>query len=479
MVFSSALFLFIFLPLVLLAYYLVRPAWRNTVLLAFSLIFYAWGEGLFVMLMLASIGFNYGIARWILHSALPRRKCLLALGVTGNLLALFAFKYATFILNNIVLLVSGGNPESLTDLPTIHLPIGISFFTFQAMSFLIDVYRSTVAGTPRFLDCALYICLFPQLIAGPIVRYHHVARQIRHRTIDSARFATGVQRFILGLAKKVLMADTAGLVADHIFDLTPATLTPGLSWLAVLAYSLQIYFDFSGYSDMAIGLGQMFGFQFQENFNYPYVSRSIREFWRRWHISLSTWFRDYLYIPLGGSRGSTARTLINLWIVFVLCGLWHGAAWNFLIWGMLHGVYLILERTAWGRWQARLWRPLQHVYTLLLVAISWVFFRSETLAGAWTHLKAMFFISSSSVLPVKVLFVTEPARLAILGLGCILCMPIGRSLHHGIQSIRAQAVTWQRQLIIMAYYGTLLVLFIVSISSMASNTYTPFIYFRF
>ncbi|HPQ42459.1 MAG TPA: MBOAT family O-acyltransferase, partial [bacterium] len=310
MVFSSPVFLFVFLPLVLLVYALARPAWRNAVLLFFSLMFYAWGETVYVVLMLGSIGFNYLLGRRIraLGDDILRRR-LVAAGVAGNLILLGIFKYAGFFMEIIrdIWVRAGGAPF---DIPGIHLPIGISFFTFQAMSYLIDIYRRVEGGTTRFVDCALYISLFPQLIAGPIVRYHQIAGQIRFRTHGIERFARGIERFITGLAKKIILADSAGYIADKIFEVPVAGVTSSMAWLGLIAYTLQIYFDFSGYSDMAIGLGRFFGFELPENFNYPYVSRSIREFWRRWHISLSTWFRDYLYLPLGGNRISPARTYL-------------------------------------------------------------------------------------------------------------------------------------------------------------------------
>jgi len=477
MVFSSAVFIFAFLPLVLAVYYLARPSWRNYILLAFSLFFYAWGETVYVLLMLGSIGFNFTIARSIRQTKPANtRKKLLGAGLAGNLLLLGFFKYAVFAGKVIVDLLSlGGN--QVWEIPDIHLPIGISFFTFQAMSYLVDVYRGTVKGALRIADCALYISLFPQLIAGPIVRYHQIAEQIKSRVVTSRYFSTGVQKFIIGLAKKVLLADSAGLVADTIFKLPVEQLTTSMAWLAVSAYTLQIYFDFSGYSDMAIGLGRLFGFKFEENFNYPYLSRSIKEFWRRWHISLSTWFRDYLYIPLGGCKKGRGRTYFNLWVVFVLCGLWHGAGWNFIVWGVLHGVYLVLERLGLERLLNRIWRPLQHLYTLVLVMIGWVIFRTESLGDAWIYLKTLVTFKSDLAIPANILFLYDPGRLVFMFISILFCFPIGKWFKAYLQ--KSSEHNRMPVYIECFYYVFLLAIFVVSLAGIASNTYQPFIYFRF
>ncbi|MCD4654222.1 MBOAT family protein, partial [bacterium] len=472
-----AIFLFAFLPLVLAVYYIAKPVWRNTILLFFSLFFYAWGETFYVLLMLVSIGFNFSMAQQIQRQkSVLSRKWLVGMGVAGNLLLLGFFKYAVFLCTVFADIYQFGGGQAWK-IPEIHLPIGISFFTFQAMSYLVDVYRGTVRGSVRFVDCALYISLFPQLIAGPIVRYHQIAEQIRSRVLNSRSFSIGIQRFIIGLAKKVLLADTAGLAADTIFSLSAEQVTTSMAWLAVSAYSLQIYFDFSGYSDMAIGLGRLFGFRFEENFNYPYIARSIKDFWRRWHISLSTWFRDYLYIPLGGSRGGKFRTYFNLWIVFVLCGLWHGAGWNFIVWGILHGVYLVLERLGLGRLLERLWRPLQHIYVLGLVMIGWVFFRTDTLGDAWIYLKTLVAFQGPDTVPAEILFLYNPSRLIFLACSVLFCFPIGKWFKGKMQSF-----TGKTQLSIYLeglYYMLLLAIFVISLASIASNTYQPFIYFRF
>ncbi|MGB5708663.1 MAG: MBOAT family O-acyltransferase, partial [Arenicellales bacterium] len=343
MVFSSVLFLFLFLPVVLLLYWVIPNKWRNSFLLIVSLTFYAWGEGLFVGIMLLSIAMNYVFGLAIERGNARAGRLWVGIAVMANLALLGVFKYANFLVENINTLFSSTGIQLIT-IDQIHLPIGISFFTFQAMSYVIEVHRRVMPAQTNLLNLGLYIALFPQLIAGPIVRYHDIAAQLKTRFVNAGQVAYGIERFVIGLGKKVLIANPMGAVADEIFALPPDSITATVAWTAVACYSLQIYFDFSGYSDMAIGLGRMFGFKFLENFNYPYISQSIQEFWRRWHISLSNWFRDFLYLPLGGNRRGPGRTYFNLLIVFLLCGLWHGASWNFVVWGLLHGSFLVLER---------------------------------------------------------------------------------------------------------------------------------------
>src|SRR3984885_2963708 len=344
MVFCSLIFLFAFLPIVLAGYFLLRTTFtRNIFLLLASLCFYAWGEIRFVWIMLASIVANYVLAMLIEDSKTEdKKKLLLALTVAVNLGILGFFKYSGWIVQNLNNVLTSLNHAPIV-FKGVALPLGISFFTFHALSYVIDVYRKQAKAQRNPVNLALYISLFPQLVAGPIIRYHDVCDQLIARTVNVDKFAEGVRRFVTGLGKKMLIANMVAGPADKIFALSATQITPELAWLGALCYTLQIYFDFSGYSDMAIGLGLMFGFRFLENFNFPYVSRSITEFWRRWHISLSTWFRDYLYIPLGGNRVPPWRVYTNLVIVFFLCGLWHGASLNFIIWGLLHGLFLALE----------------------------------------------------------------------------------------------------------------------------------------
>ena len=390
MLFSEPSFLFLFLPLVLVFHWLLPESGRNTFLMIASLYFYASGENYYVLLLIACCLGNYIFAVLIYETPeeLPA-KILLFLGILINLSFLFIFKYANFFEQNSIFFLDRlgiGLPLQFLQLA---LPIGISFYTFQAMSYLIDVYRKDVKANFNPFHIMLYISLFPQLIAGPIVRYIDVSSQIQKRKFDLNAFVYGIERFSLGLGKKMILANGVAFPVDSIFAIPANHLTFGLAWVGIIGYTLQIYFDFSGYSDMAIGLGHMLGFKFLENFNYPYIACSVTEFWRRWHISLSTWFRDYLYIPLGGNRVSSSRVAFNLIIVFGLCGLWHGASWNFVVWGLFHGLFLIFERQNRQYWlnNQKWW---QHAYLLTVVMIGWIFFRSETLNYAVNYIKALF-----------------------------------------------------------------------------------------
>lgn len=475
MLFTTPVFLFLFLPLVLLIYYALRPVYRNTFLFVASLFFYAWGETFFVLLMLISIVFNY-LFGLLIHRAVDtgRAKVFLVLAVVFNLSLLGFFKYANFIVDNMntALPFLALAPISLQ---SIHLPLGISFFTFQAMSYVIDVYRRDAPVVKNIMNVALYIALFPQLIAGPIVRYHDVAKQIIRRRVNSQSFVYGIQRFVIGLAKKMVIANPMGAVADQIFAIPANELSMGLCWLGAICYAIQIYFDFSAYSDMAIGLGRMFGFRFLENFNYPYVARSVQEFWRRWHISLSSWFRDYLYFPLGGNRRGARRTYFNLFTVFFLCGLWHGASWSFVVWGMIHGGFLVIERVGFSHLLRRLWSPLQHFYTLLVVLIGWVFFRSDTLSYAVEYLQAMVGMGQATTkLHYVALYLTDEVKLILLA-GVLFSSPLFRTFSKRANQflVRNDAA----HLLVNAVF--LSVMFLVSASLIAAGTYNPFIYFRF
>jgi alginate O-acetyltransferase complex protein AlgI len=469
MLFSSVIFVLKFLPFTLVVYFLSPQKQKNIFLLVMSLFFYAWGEPVYVIIMMISIVVNYFFGIFIDRSRhfTNRQKFVLALGVALNLIFLVYFKYVGFIVQNINAILNihlQVNP--------VTMPIGISFYTFQSLSYLVDVYRKEVKAQFNIINIGLYISFFPQLIAGPIVRYTDINEQIDQRKIDLSGFVIGIERFIVGLAKKVLIANTLGEVADKIFVLPTTEITTLASWLGVICYAFQIFFDFSGYSDMAIGLGRMFGFRFLENFNFPYIARSIREFWQRWHISLSTWFRDYLYIPLGGNRGSKWRTYINLLIVFFVTGLWHGASWNFIVWGLFHGFFLLLERTKLGIWREKMWSPLQYLYTVLVVLIGWVFFRSETIAQAQSYLQVMFGLSMTENYPFDYFDFLNLKVLVCLTLAIALSMPFPKlkflSNYQIIPLLRRILVT-----IILA--GILL----LSIADLASETYNPFIYFRF
>ncbi|MHC4250990.1 MAG: MBOAT family O-acyltransferase [Planctomycetota bacterium] len=495
MVFSSPIFLFLFLPVVLGLYLIsCRRELRNFSLLVASLFFYAWGETWYVSVMLASIAANYLFGLWIDRvRERPSVKLALVSAVVFNLGLLGVFKYANFVVDNLNALSSTICIPRI-ELAPVHLPIGISFFTFQAMSYVIDVYRRDAEVQKNPVNVALYISLFPQLIAGPIVRYRDVARQLAGRVMSLGDFACGVRRFVIGLGKKVLVANVVGATADRIFgglgtspDTIPGIpldqLTPGLAWLGALCYTVQIYFDFSGYSDMAIGLGRMFGFRFLENFDYPYVSRSVREFWKRWHISLSKWFRDFLYIPLGGSRCTPARTHRNLVAVFLLCGLWHGASWTFAVWGLYHGAFLVAERTRVGNWIERRWAPTRHLYALLVVIVGWVLFRSETLSQAGAFLAAMVGLARATGVEHHVAMYVNREVVLALAAGSLLSIPIAPALSRLRRNIVASCRGIMSPIIegAISFGGVLGLVFLLlaSASWLAAGTYNPFIYFRF
>ena len=485
MVFSTPTFLFLFLPVVLWAYLLLPRPGKNLLLLAASLFFYAWGERWIVLVMLLSILGNYILAiRLVASPGARHRHIYLTLALAFNLGLLFVFKYANFFVDSLDPLLTGIGLGSI-EIPVITLPIGISFFTFQALSYVIDVHRGDARLQRNPIDFALYIALFPQLIAGPIVRYVDVAEQIVHRTESWSKFSQGVERFVFGLAKKMIFANTAAEVADKIFALPLTDITPGLAWLGTACYTIQIYFDFSGYSDMAIGLGLMFGFRYLENFRHPYVARSITGFWRRWHISLSTWFRDYLYIPLGGNRKGPARTYLNLFLVFFLCGLWHGASWTFVVWGIYHGLLLVLERLGLGDFLSRIPRILQHLYAMLAVMIGWVLFRAETFEQAHVFVLALFGVSGSPApLAVTAREYIDPQLIFVLVVGAFCSTP---SLSLALRNWRehtnpehpASKLPWSAQIGETALTLLLLVLLTLCTSKMALGTYNPFIYFRF
>jgi alginate O-acetyltransferase complex protein AlgI len=402
-------------------------------------------------------------------------KYAIGLACAANVLLLGFYKYANFLVDNLNVVLTGIGLDTMV-LSPVHLPIGISFFTFQAISYVVDVYRGTSRVQKNPLDMALYIALFPQLIAGPIIRYHDVATQIRNRqhTLNDAYL--GIRRFVFGLTKKLVIANPLGLVADQVFAIPAEELTAPLAWLGIVAYSLQLYFDFSAYSCMAIGLGRVFGFHFLENFNYPYISRSVQEFWRRWHISLSNWFRDYLYIPLGGNRIGERRTYLNLLLVFLLCGLWHGASWNFVIWGLFHGAFLIMERLGLSALLARFWRPLQHAYVLMVVMVAWVFFRAETLPYAMRYLQAMAGFGSGSGLHDDARFLMTPEFLWVMVAAIIFSTPVWLRVQDVLDKPRQGVQEFCVQcsgLAVLAIASLCCVLYV------AAGSYNPFIYFRF
>ena len=472
MVFSSIPFLFYFLPLFLASYY-VLPT-RNLVVLVASLLFYAWGEARYLPLLAVYILVNWafglligGNGRW--------RGWLLGGGIAINLGLLIGCKYLAFLLVQL-------NATGLLHLPVIAvaLPLGISFFTFQGISYLVDIHRGTVTPQRNLLTFAMYKAMFPQLVAGPIVRYAQIAGRIDGRRISAWRIRTGMVMFLFGLAQKVLIADSVAGTADAVFALPAAELTLATAWTGALCYMVQILFDFAGYSNMAIGLGHMMGFSFPANFDRPYAAQSVTAFWRRWHMTLSAWFRDYLYIPLGGNRFGAVRTYLNLALVFLLCGLWHGAAWNFAAWGLWHGGFLVLERLGLAALLAHLWRPLRHLYLLLVVLFGWVLFRADGIGHAFGYMAAMLGDTAGDPVLTPLAGVLPASSLAALVAGAIICAvpwPRERALRDGLR--RWFAAGWAGGVASLAVVVLALGLGGLSGVSLASGTYSPFIYFRF
>jgi len=474
-VFSSVTFLFFFLPAFLLCYALLP--FRNATLLLFSSLFYLWGEGVFFLVLIASVIINHLAGRQIASASQGHRRVALTLGLIANLSLLFYFKYFGFLVFDILGLTAF-DPASVP-----HLPLGISFFTFQAISYLIDVYRRDARPADSVWDVALYIMMFPQLIAGPIVRYAAVARQIQRRTIHFNYAIHGILFFAVGLSQKVLIANNVAGVADGVFALPQASLDAALAWTGTVAYTLQIYFDFAGYSNMAIGLGLLLGFKFPHNFNYPYISQSITEFWRRWHMSLSSWFRDYLYIPLGGNRHGALTTYRNLLVVFLLCGLWHGASWTFVAWGLFHGALLIAERAGLSRALTLLPPGLRHAYALVSVCVGWVLFRAESFGQAGRFLEQMFFFSPGPASAPGMWEYVSTQQLFFGVLGVIAATPMARRVATRFITDRDLTVTRRAahggKARVATDLGFALVLIAICGVYIASGTYNPFIYFRF
>jgi len=468
MLFPSNVFLFCFLPVILVLYYIVGGAeqsgkkriWKNMVLFVGSIIFYAYGEKWYCLLLLISILWNWGMGLCIERTCHQpkKQKIYLVLMLAVNLGILFAYKYLDFVIANLNRFMKTQiQPAGLA------LPIGISFFTFQAISYCVDVYRKKADAQKNPLYVGLYIGLFPQLIAGPIVRYESIALQIEKRKETLDGFTEGVERFLVGICKKVLLADIMAIFADRIFNQVTAgeSIAVSMAWLGAIAYTLQIYYDFSAYSDMAIGLGKMFGFSFEENFNYPYISASVTEFWRRWHISLSTWFRDYVYIPLGGNRGGKWKTYRNLFVVWLLTGIWHGAGWNYVLWGLWYFVFLIIEKQMPEK-RTGILKVAGHVYTLFVVVIGWTLFRAPSLQIAATYLKTMFGIGAETVFSMTTLFYLKDNWMFFL-CAILFSVPIAEKIrkYKGL------------------YQGLLALLFLISLIYIIKGSYSPFIYFSF
>ena len=468
MLFSSIVFLFTFLPAVMILYYLLPVRFRNVILLLASLVFYAWGEPVYLFLMLLSILFNYfsglDIARNLQDKRAAKRSLVFNLII--NLAVLGFFKYEGFVLDTL----NGILPVHIS-YHALPLPIGISFYTFQILSYIIDVYRGNVKVQTNLPNFALYVTMFPQLIAGPIVQYADVDEQLASREVSWTKFGEGSMYFIRGLAKKVLLANTSGMIFTEVSGLAKGNIAVVTAWLGAFAYMFQIYFDFSGYSDMAIGLGKMFGFEFNMNFNYPYVSKSITEFWRRWHISLSSWFRDYVYIPLGGNRVSKIKHIRNLLIVWFLTGLWHGAAWNFVAWGLYYGVILIIEKYLLSPVLDRLPDVVRHIYSIVLVVIGWVLFFSSSFGQAADYIRVMFGAGAHGFADRESMYLLT----SNLILWLILIFGSTQLVHFRYEHM-LRSKKWNTTIINSVVYAAL---FIVCIAYLVTETYNPFLYFRF
>lgn len=459
MVFSSLIFIFIFLPILLLIYFIVPFKLKNVILLIFSLFFYAWGEPTYIILMLISIVLNYCFGLIIEKR---RKQSILWIGILINVLILGYYKYYAFLIGLINQIFDVG--ITATELP---LPIGISFYTFQAVSYLTDVYRRDTVAQKNVFNLALFISLFPQLVAGPIVKYKEISTQIQKRTHSIDLFYEGLVSFVLGMAKKVLLANQFALLADTLFAKSDSELTFTLAWLGIIAYTLQIYFDFSGYSEMAVGLGKMFGFSFPRNFNYPYISQSVSEFWRRWHITLGSFFREYVYIPLGGNRVSKWKLYRNLFVVWLLTGFWHGANYTFIIWGLFYGLLVTLERGAWGRLLDKLPRIIRHFYVILAFVLGWVVFRADHITYAMAYYKKLFSFDLAYMTMDLSYYLNEYWLFLLIGL--VLTTPIYPVF---MSKINPNVKVVIESILIG-------VLFILVVMSLTTSSYNPFIYFRF
>lgn len=473
MIFSSLLFLFRFLPAVLVCYYIVPRGLRNLVLFLFSLLFYAWGEPVYIILMVISILVSYTggiVVDRMKRQGRPRAaKTALVISSVISLSLLGFFKYADFVIDTVNGITGAG-----LELLEIALPIGISFYTFQTMSYTIDVYRGEAHVQKNLISFGAYVVMFPQLIAGPIVQYKTIDKQLRSRRETAEEFADGIHRFMIGLGKKVLLANNAGALWDSIQSMTYSEVPVLTAWMGLAAYTFQLYFDFSAYSDMAIGLGHMFGFRFLENFNYPYISRSITEFWRRWHISLSTWFRDYVYIPLGGNRVNPMRHVRNIIVVWLLTGFWHGASWNFVLWGIYYGVLLLLEKFVFGKFLKRLPSVLQHIYCMFFVMIGWNLFVFDDMRLGFGFMRALFGGYGQGILNQETIYLlyNNAVLLVLLILGST---QIPKKLARGLIAVlngREAAVTVIRNV----FYA---VIFFLSVAWLVDASYNPFLYFRF
>lgn len=471
MVFSCIPFLFFFLPLCLILYYAVPFSWKNGILLIFSLIFYAWGEPLYILLMLFSTALDYTNGRLMerFGTTKCRRTFFLCCSIFINLSILAFFKYADFAIASV-----NGLFGTQFAQPGIHLPVGISFYTFQTMSYIIDLYRGEVKAEHSYPAYLTYVSMFPQLVAGPIVRFIDIQEQLHDRKLSLDEFEQGLLRFMMGLFKKVLIANQTGALWEEIRVLGAADTSVATAWLGALCFTLQLYFDFSAYSDMAIGMGRMLGFHYNENFNYPLTAVSVTDFWRRWHISLSTWFRDYVYIPLGGNRRGVPRHLFNIAVVWFLTGLWHGASWNFILWGVYYGILLMLEKYLWGKALARLPKWVQHAYACLIVVFGFVIFAITDMGELKSYIGLLFSFASNTLADTRFLWYLGNYGV-VIAIACILACPVYPWLCR-----KASTLSQKKSDILSACVGTgVLLLFVLSTACMVSDTYNPFLYFRF
>ncbi|ASW42446.1 alginate O-acetyltransferase [Clostridium isatidis] len=469
MVFNSQTFIFLFLPITLIIYFFVGNRFKNYILLITSLIFYAWASVNHTFLLLIYILINYILGILISNFKNNNRntsKIILTIGVIINLFILFYYKYFDFSIK-----VTNHLFNTSIPLKYIALPLGISFISFQAISYIVDIYRGDAVVNKNPFYVALYMSLFPKVTSGPIIKYKHIDEQIRNRSITIEKFSYGIERFIFGLAKKVIISDILGNMSDDIFSVLNTGIDTPSSWIAIICYTLQIYFDFSGYSDMAIGLANMFGFNFIENFNYPYISKSIREFWRRWHISLSTWFKEYLYIPLGGNRKGSTRTLINLLIVFFATGIWHGASPNFIIWGFWHGLFMVIERLIKDKdWYKKIPNFIKLILTLFIVMLGWVFFRVNSISEAIKFIAIMFGIKQYDYVSFDYRYFLNTKLIVWIIIGAVLSTPLISNIFKKYKNIKGF------ELVKTILIG---ILFIISIIFIVNSTYSPFIYFQF
>lgn len=477
MLFPSVIFLSFFAPLFLCCYFLLP--WRNVTFFLFSMLFFFWGEHKYIGVLLAFIAINWLFGLLVGRDALPkRRRLFLALGIAANCGLLLYYKYFTFAVTRLLPDLLG---VQLTGVHHPHLPLGISYFAFHGISYLVDVYRGVATHSPSLLNVGLYIGMFPHMVAGPIVRFHTIAKALIRRCITAGRILFSLRLFVIGLAQKTLIANNVGAVADKVFALPREALDMSTAWAGTAAYTLQIYFDFCGYSFMAIAIGILLGFRLPRNFRYPYFSQSITEFWRRWHISLSTWFRDYLYIPLGGNRKGQVRTLVNLFVVFFLCGLWHGAAYTFLFWGIFHGLLLIVERLGLGRVLRRSPRLIRHAYTMLVVMAGWVLFRADNMAEALIFFSAMAGLSEAGQTKDLVQIISHEQQLSFL-FGLLFATPLleglGKRLFSAMPSVQGASTLFIR---IRSGWRALSLsaLFALSYVYILAGNYSPFLYFRF